>query len=566
MKETEIVGSFSVCELLKLESSYFKNDEDTPNEGIGWKVKIEGLDDKVKLEEFKEEGIIKGESKLSGSVISFVIPIEWGQKTVTFYCYLNTDENILSPGVTVKIKDHIVAAFFRIDHQTRTYFSINNIMEANGTYNVISELETPSRKKEDPKIGPPVHHHQGLFRDGNFFYISGSTKKSVFKGGQYPSYVYVIEGSQNGKFKHKDIIYFEDGFLKEYRHPGGIQVANNVLAVGFEEYNYNLFSQVGESLVPSNWGMGGSAGKKKVSVTGFFDLTKEKGEMEVNHSRINCDQDYDKKESKYKKNDEILDLDKSRIGLKDEFDIASAVGIAFDDVKKKYIVAVRGHENAIRFYTLDDTRTKVEVAHRKLEKVGEFQNVNLLFDENNDLYMFGMEQGKEGEYCSIYKVNIDNSEEVLLSVWIDQTGKMQYGDYTDKKDNRLKFNLTASRNQPSFHWASCVFIGDKNAKGVMLPQQVKQYQDEGFQGKFMVYAIGGVVQDCADYTKAWDDFSKEYDVAYKRPLVVFKGGGEVYYEPTEEQKEIKFERYWAENFAKYLKNPHIDACYFSEKN
>lgn len=610
-KNIRIDGRIRVCTQFSLS---VECPEDIPEEKIGWKVYIHEDKKKIRLEEITKEDskaktiLLGKEIKVSGKKISFVVPKEWGQKTVTFEAYLLENEKELVKE-TYLVLDHIVAAFYRIDPRGSNPFAINRIHEAQGSTNYFTgrhhDEALANAYGKGYKVGKPVHHNQGMYRDGNTFYISASVQK--------PSdpFVYVIDATEN-EFTHRDTLLFSQGLLPLYRHPGGLQVANNILALGFEEYNYRFFQQKGEDFSPDKVGLVGSAGKKKTSVTGFFDLTKSNAgtPFEIDKTRLNSDINYYKeKEKEYDRYSKEIIYENEKIGLKETddnlADIASAVAIIYESDKNRYIVAVRGDSQGIKFYYLKVDGGSLERAvEEKINNIGEFQNVNLFFDEKKELYMFGM---SSDEVCSIYKVELDKGQDAISAIWIDETsglitsqilpekpkkdksedGKSKDKDKIPSRKNKIKFTFdkNTSSMQPSFNWASCVCIAEKRKKGKLPPIQLIENSNDktkstkkGFEGQFLIYAVGAIVQQGFNYSKAWDDFRQQQDKEKEFPGIVYINSSqtedtkannetsddEFFFNDKEEEK--AFGRYLESYSAFYSSDSaFIEACYFSEK-
>lgn len=486
-----------VCEMMVCEAIYLEGGEPTVNENIQWKVmvysgKMKKDEDGNEIEESKTYklkdvklekstlGKLEGKPlsdkkdanpeevfKIKGNKICFNVPKEWGQKEVRFMASLNEgEEDLLAISQKIKVKDHIVAAFFRINPDIPKKSRLNDIRGAEKNYKNI--------------LGP-VHHHQGLYKTGSSFYISGSTHQDV------PAYVYQISENDDNTFGYRGTTLFDKGVLNYYRHSGGLQIAGDLMAIGIEEYNYKIVDIDDKKI---KFGILGSAVYDH-SVVCFY-----KGKEEKKHLRIIRDRKYQDKVKEYGiktgATSDILEQE-LQVGILEGNDYASAVGIIVWG--NKYIVAVRGDKKAVSFYEIDEGLNKIDPLW-STDKVGEFQNLNLHLNEQGDIYMFGMEVGSSPDpwdpiysvtdhICKIYRVNMKDSK--LESVWIDEkTGLIKYLKYTEeKKKNKLKFNCLGDT---SFKWASCIHMGD-NRENVYSEDLTKQDSDNGFEGKFTLYVI-----------------------------------------------------------------------------
>ncbi|WP_128330276.1 hypothetical protein [Apibacter sp. HY039] len=428
----------TVCHEIECKAEYVNCEEDK-SEAIQWKVGIKkdfsgeetefvNLTDRIE--------IIGYPRNLTGSTIYFPVPEEWHNKTLIFQAFLSDEPSIESNPKSVKIKDHIIAAFYRVDNNNPQITAFNNIIKAPGTSNFFDFA--------------PVHHHQGMYRDKQKFYISGST-------GWVPAYTYII----NGKDDHLGDLIFNEKYIHKYKHPGGLQSSNGILAIGLEEYAY-LGAYV-----------------KGNSVVCFFDTNSN---TEIKNLRIIRDEKYGTEEypssiphmSIYKYKDQQTELKFKETNPSDS-DLASAVGIVYHD--HKWTVAVRGDNQSVDIYEINSTKTEV-IKKARFEKVGEFQNLNLLIDEKEEIYMLGM---ADGEKCSMYRLNVKDKC-YLEAVWI-LNGTLKYRSY--EEENARNCIIFGCKKPASFHWASCVYLEtDKNHS-----------KYSGFSGKFTVYAIGDKVEN-----------------------------------------------------------------------
>lgn len=499
-----------VCEMMVCEAIYLEGGEPTVNENIQWKVmvysgKMKKDEDGNEIEESKTYklkdvklekstlGKLEGKPlsdkkdanpeevfKIKGNKICFNVPKEWGQKEVRFMASLNEgEEDLLAISQKIKVKDHIVAAFFRINPDIPKKSRLNDIRGAEKNYK---------------NIFGPVHHHQGLYKTGSSFYISGSTHQDV------PAYVYQISENDDNTFGYRGATLFDKGVLNCYRHSGGLQIAGDLMAIGIEEYNYKLVDIDDKKI---KFGILGSAVYDH-SVVCFY-----KGKEEKKHLRIIKDKKYLKKIKELETGNEdkgiTTEIDERIVGINEKKnDYASAVGIVLLKQEYRYIVAVRGGNKAVSFYEIDEGLNKIAPL-QSINKVGEFQNLNLHLNEQGEIYMFGMEVGSSPDpwdpiysvtdhICKIYRVNIRGEEDakreklpVVESAWIDEKiGKIKHSGHTEEnKKNKLKFNCLGDT---SFKWASCIHMGD-NRENAPSEDLITQDKDNGFEGKFTLYVV-----------------------------------------------------------------------------
>lgn len=475
-----------VCTPIKFEA--FNIDNKIVNEkNIEWKIRIEDKDGRTVLKEkhlHKVKEIKANPKKLEKSgEIYFTIPKEWGKKTIIIIAKLIDQSAEVE--ARIYIRDHFVAAFNRLDGMGASKFVAKNIIPEDGVYNsgIIGEVLG--------EINEPLFHNQGLWREGNLFYISVSTNIN-----HSPAYIYVIE-KQGDNYNYKETICLQGRDLENYTHPGGIQIANNFLAVGCEKYAPDNSSTCDRSLLVF---LDKKSFYKQLTIRKIFDdfygiydreLTKEE-----------------------KKRPKVV------------ADFASATGIVC--INGQYLVASRGRNNSVDFYSFDDDNEE-EPKHiaNKFENVGNFQNLNLFVDEyeeseesedyeqkkekNYDIYMIGMESkkipiltnGSTTNYCYLYKIKWDEKDKISIhTVWIDsQDGQIKeeegykntvlYNeDYASKHDLELAYKnvsrfttkgfLIRSSKIPSFQWASCIYLEEN--------EYVKD--KKGFIKDFVVYAVG----------------------------------------------------------------------------
>ncbi|MBK5721412.1 hypothetical protein JGH11_11055 [Dysgonomonas sp. Marseille-P4677] len=238
-----------------------------------------------------------------------------------------------------------------------------------------------------------VHHQQGLCRVNNYFFISGSVT-----GSELP-YIYGINAA-GGNFT----IYIN---ANEYRHAGGLQVAENILAVGIEEYD-------------------------KTGLSVYTD-----------RSRIY-----------------FYDLERNHLlpGYIQRKDLGSAVGIIRRN--GQWILAVRG-KGSTEFYVSDDiTQTgtissdglPTTCGFRKISKIAtrDYQSISLFLDEKNELYMVGMPDGSSNhDKCWMFHLSVTLTTEDKVNT-INTAQEVAYKHF--KRDG----------DGPRFKWAAGAYFDAKS--------------------------------------------------------------------------------------------------------
>jgi hypothetical protein len=444
------IRALYVCHELRYIANYTVYGEIKENNGIRWKVKI-GEAENVKLEDVKE--IIKTKCQLTGKEINFPVPMEWRYKKILLTAYIEYDKEVAEvTGMEIFIKDHFAAAFYRIDAGKANFFAIKNVKSQPGTGHIypVNAL--------GKKLPPPLFHLQGMYKTGNQFYFSGSTNPLI------PAYIVSVNqcDATTGCYDNFNVIRLNERQIERHTHPGGIQAANGILAVGLEKYDENKFFL---------------STKTNTSFVCFYDTKETNAPPLLSFSRD------------------------------EDTEIASAVAIvSFDN---NWIVAVRGNKGSIQFYKIGKSNNilKLEVTMKKIPKVGDFQNINLFLDENNDMYLFGM--GDE-EICKIYRVVLDgNVVTGLMAIYLEDGYLSQIEDvkledgyiiqakkHDETEKNKKIFSCVKGA---SFHWASCVSIQKNEDTGI---ESVREEEPDfigneatGFIGKFTVYASGENIHD-----------------------------------------------------------------------
>ena len=258
------------------------------------------------------------------------------------------------------------------------------------------KLEGIQKAAKSGKAASKIAHHQGIFKlDGNDNYIITGSRKSL------PSYFYCIKGGQGTQaIGGKD--YFETH--KEFTHPGGIQVAEQILVVGHEKYNnLKLFT------------------RKDCSRIRFYDISNPNNIKELRHLRIK---------------------DRNSHG-----EIASAIGLT--KLNDQWIMAVRALKT-IDFYILDGDINAVNNRFKAISRLDiagfsfeEFQGLNLFVDEHDDLFSFGMpKKSKKQDKCWMHQIQLIKSRGKIVDV--------RGADLIAVK------HFKRNGNGPRFKYASCI--------------------------------------------------------------------------------------------------------------
>lgn len=262
-------------------------------------------------------------------------------------------EVIVINGIESAIDD--LKRIFDDGHQKGTKFEITNIDRAPGSGTSVDLIA----------------HHQGVYQcdgDGNYI-ITGSTKEN-------PGYFYMIKNSTGSKsIVGKDYYSIETVMT----HPGGIQVAENILAIGNEQYS-------------------GATTRDDRSNVRFFDIGADGSIIEMNHLLI-------QREGKGK--------------------IASAV--AFTKNGNQWVLAIRANDS-IDFYTLGGDISSKESKFnylgdldKKSNGFKDFQAIQIFPGKDKEgnivFYLFGMPDGsKEEDKMWIYKINFTFENNVIKKV------------------------------------------------------------------------------------------------------------------------------------------------------
>ena len=256
----------------------------------------------------------------------------------------------------------------------------------------LTELDTP------PGTESPIVHHQGVESlDGNKNYlITGSTYDN-------PGYCLVIKNGKGHTLSNRKK-YFDIDVA--YTHPGGIQAAEHILAVGNEQYR-------GPTTYPDR------------SNIKFYDISNDRTIRQLNHLEI------------------VRDI---TTGYDNE-PIASAVGITKHN--DQWILAVRS-KNTVDFYSLigdpNDISKKFDLIGQ-LDKndyhFNDYQSIYLYFSARNKLYLFGMPRKTENDdKCFLHTIKTTVRAGKIKSVDGARTIRIRH--------------FKRNGNGPRFKYASCI--------------------------------------------------------------------------------------------------------------
>lgn len=308
-------------------------------------------------------------------------------------------------------------------------YKVNKIKK---TFNAIpSGFDKPKAKKFKlrqmdfpPGADNIVAHHQGMeVLDGNSnFLISGSTIGN-------PSYCHVVKNGKGYKLANGKKYMLVD---IAYTHPGGIQAAEDILAVGNEQYN-------------------GATTYGDRSTIKFYDISNDRKVESLDHLKI------------------VRDV---TTGYDNE-PIASAVGITRHN--DQWIVAVRA-KKTVDFYTLngdirDETNSFKRIARidKESNHLHDYQGIYLYFSDEDKMYLFGMPMKTENDdKCFLHLIKTKKKNNKIIGIHGAKTIRIRHF----KRNGR----------GPRFKYASCIeFIpGDS---------------DNSTKGKFRIYSVEANVND-----------------------------------------------------------------------
>jgi hypothetical protein len=277
------------------------------------------------------------------------------------------------------------------------YASIRKVANLEGKFSALKNVakNAKSFKLTDISRAPgsgtsadQIAHQQGICRlDGNGdFIISGCVKNIDSKSNDRP-YFYVIKAFKGAKAVGGNDYYQiknEDNPLcpkdvdnndrRRFTHPGGIQVAENILAVGQEDYSDGWFTV-----------------KTDRSFIRFYDINNERQITEIKGwawGRVNAN----------------------------HF-TASAMGFTKSERYSQWVLAIREDEQLEVYTSLRGTAVGqsplVPTGYIKFDssnKLKSFQGIDLFWDSNDRLYLIGGPDGGSNNdelflYELLYAVN-----------------------------------------------------------------------------------------------------------------------------------------------------------------
>ncbi len=290
-----------------------------------------------------------------------------------------------------------------IDSLKHKYDKDSGIYTKGSKFNLTDIKRAPGSGKAADLIA----HQQGVFQcdDSQNYVITGSVKNN-------PSYFYLIKNGKGCKCNAgKDYWPIETTMT----HPGGIQVAENILAIGNEQYIYGQATTHGDR-----------------SNIRFFDIGNESSVFELDH----------------------LFIERQGDGK-----IASAVALTKNG--EQWVLAVRAKEG-LDFYCLDggiqNEKNKFsDVGHLDKKKYGlkDFQTIQLFpaakpGSAEPNFYLFGMPEGSsKTDKCWIYKLNFV----------FNKDGKITH---VSNASEYTTIHFVRDGTGPRFKWGAGVrYTGDK---------------------------------------------------------------------------------------------------------
>jgi len=270
--------------------------------------------------------------------------------------------------------------------------------------------------------GDSIAHQQGVCRcdgDGELI-ITGSIKNSSKSSKDHP-YFYVIKnwiGSKSIGTEGLDYVTFiiDSSDHRRYTHPGGIQIAENVLAIGIEDY---IDSEVSVHT--------------DRSVVKFYNIGNEENIFEITNWGF------------------------SRSGKNK---IASAIGFT-KTIYGQWILAVRGN-NEIELYAF---AIEAPIAEQKFKSCGtitfdsvnklkNFQGMNLFWEKNpttnkDKLFLIGGPDGSStDDKLFLYEIILHYNENLV--------------DGIDKIVFKTEVHLYSSNNHARFKYGVGTFVNEMN--------------------------------------------------------------------------------------------------------
>ena len=270
-----------------------------------------------------------------------------------------------------------------------------------------------------------VAHQQGMCRcDGaGDFVISGSVRNQSSSSNDHP-YFYIIENWQGSKKVNGNDYYayiVDSSDHAKYTHPGGIQVAENVLCIGTEDYRPGQVETY--------------TSRSRIR---FYDVGDTRNITEYEDWRINRDGDNK---------------------------CASAVGLTKTEYGQ-WILAIRGNDELEIYVTTNDTTAGDKnkkfssiavIRNDKTNNLKNFQGINLFLQKGStDVYLIGTnpEGAAVKDMLYLYRIN--------LKYYLNSNQISSVESVTHLKT----YHLYSYTSAASFKWAACTFI-DENGNFIV---------------------------------------------------------------------------------------------------
>lgn len=279
---------------------------------------------------------------------------------------------------------------YKIKNLAETFENLQDGKDHKGTKFSLTNIERA------PGSGIPadlIAHQQGMYRldADDSFIVTGSAKEN-------PGYFYIIKDGE-GYYGNEGNDYWPVDYVMT--HPGGIQVAEDILVIGNEQYS-------------------GATTRSDRSNIRFYNISDPDAVAELTH----------------------LEIERRGDGK-----IASAVGLT--KLGEQWILAVRA-EKTMDFYSLygdpnDKENSFSELSSIDLDGNGmkSFQCVNLFLNADEDLFLFGMPDGSSTkDECWLYKLNSEKDSEGVTSIY--------------SAEEKVYKHFYRDGTGPRFKWASCV--------------------------------------------------------------------------------------------------------------
>ncbi len=338
---------------------------------------------------------------------------------------VSNNQNILNPSYVIK---DIVKTFEEVPTTGAEKFSLRFTGRKDGNSSQYIPLNSTGFFGLD--------HHQGMYCLGEKNFVIVGSGYKPFR----TAYGYLYKFANNTAVFNPDNSKYYEYIDSNFSHPSGIQVVDNILAVGNEQYK--MFKTLKD--------------KSKVK---FYDLNPSNGGFisELSH----------------------LTFERS--------DRSSAVGLAH--LNDQWILAIRGTKK-LHFYHLkgdihDTTKTFTELTSEEMPieskddgdsyKLQEFQCINLFWgtevtkndpDPEPELFLFGMPyKTSRHDRCSLYRMGTKKDD-------LDHVTKIT------GYEHKVYKHFHRNGSGPRFKYASCVYFE---------PSATSE-QETTVSGRFKVYS------------------------------------------------------------------------------